>query len=154
MAKVMTDESFESATEVQERLCELICAEVQVFERRGQWVVSLPLECSDGDRLVAHLKREKDGWRISDKANTWMRLSCENDLSKLLGGTRGKLYEQVLSESGIREDDGELLVDVRDDELALGLFRMARAMSRVEDLGRWGRGHSNDNPSLSTSTFA
>lgn len=129
-----------SVVEIQERLCKLMCQEVRVIERRGQLVVSLPFEGRDGDHLVAHLTHEGAGWRISDRANTLMRLSYENDLSKLLSGARGKLYEQVLRESGISEDDGELFVIVDDDDLARGLFRLGRGMSRLEDLGLWSRG--------------
>ncbi|WP_377154751.1 DUF1828 domain-containing protein [Roseateles sp. UC29_93] len=129
-----------TVADIQERLCKLMCLEVRVVERRGQLVVSLPFEGRDGDHLVAHLKHEGDRWRISDRANTLMRLSYENDLSKLLSGARGKLYEQVLRESGIAEDDGELFVIVDADDLARGLFRLGRGMSRLEDLGLWSRG--------------
>lgn len=128
------------AEDIQEHLCGLMCQEVRVVDRRGQLVVSLPFEGRDGDHLVVHLQPEAQGWRISDRANTFMRLSYENDLSKLLSGARGKLYEQVLRESGILEDDGELFIVVGTDELARGLFRLGRGMSRLEDLGLWSRG--------------
>ncbi|WP_431286369.1 DUF1828 domain-containing protein [Roseateles chitinivorans] len=129
-----------TAANLQERLCELVCQEMQLVERRGQWMVSLPFEGRDGDHLVAHLTQQGDGWRISDRANTLMRLSYENDLPKLLSGARGRLYEQVMRESGISEDDGELFIIVGADDLARGLFRLGRGMSRLEDLGLWSRG--------------
>jgi hypothetical protein len=126
--------------DIQKQLCEMLCREIQVVERWGNLIVSLPFEGRDGDHPVVYLARAGDGWRLSDQAKTLMRLSYENDLTKLLTGARGKLYEQVLRESGISEDDGELFVSVGADELALGVFRMGRGMSRLEDLGLWSRG--------------
>ena len=129
-----------SRTNLQQHLCTMLCREVQVVERRGQLMVSLPFEGRDGDHPVVHLSQEGEGWRLSDLAKTLMRLSYENDLSKLLSGARGKLYEQVLRECGVSDQDGELVVKAGAEELVQGLFRLGRCICRLEDLGLWSRG--------------
>ena len=129
-----------TALDVQNQLCEALCRELRAIERNGRLAVSLPFEGRDGDHPVAYLSREGDGWRVSDQAKTLMRLSYENDLTKLLTGARGKLYAQVLRECGISDQDGELVVIVGPGDLARGLFRLRRGMCRLEDLGLWSRG--------------
>lgn len=66
-----------------------------------------------------------------------MRLSYENDLDKLLHGARARLFQSVLSESGLREDDGELFSVVPADALMGGLFALGQGIVRIEDLGLW-----------------
>jgi len=68
-----------------------------------------------------------------------MRLSYENDLSRLLSGARERLYLAILEESGLKEDDGELFTEVALDGLVTGLFALAQGVLRVEDLGLWTR---------------
>lgn len=70
---------------------------------------------------------------------TLMRLSYENDLAKLLSGARERLFNTVLAEAGISEDDGELYLDVPADALTRGLFALGQGVTRVEDLGLWTR---------------
>ena len=71
--------------------------------------------------------------------STLMRLSYENDLQRLLSGARETLYESILAESGLTEDDGELYVDVPADHLPTGLFRLGQGLTRVEGMGLWTR---------------
>ena len=89
--------------------------------------------------LTAYVEPATAGWRISDKGSTLMRLSYENDLNKLLSGARERLYNTVLLESGLQEDDGELYSEVPLDGLSVGLFSLAQGITRVEDLGLWTR---------------
>lgn len=70
---------------------------------------------------------------------TMMRLSYENDLSKLFSGARGQLLEKILNESGLAEDDGELFMEVPADALPRGLFTLCQGLTRVEDIGLWTR---------------
>ena len=120
-------------------ICSLLCNEVSTTIKGNHLLVSLPLERRDGDMVTLFVEPMTAGWRISDVATTLMRLSYENDLSKLLAGARGKLFYSLLSESGLSEDDGEIFCDVPSDQLAAGLFKLAQGIVRVEDLGLWTR---------------
>lgn len=122
---------------LQHNLCRTFCEDVKVVLRDGLVSVALPLSGRDGDQMVAYLKRAPSGWRISDMGATMMRLSYENDLDKLLTGARGDLFEAILRESGIEEDDGDLFVEVPADALPRGLFTLGQALTRIEDLGLW-----------------
>ncbi len=111
-----------------------------MVERADGYAIGLPMARRDGDYLTAYVSQDDGGWRVSDKGSTLMRLSYENDLDKLLSGAREKLFNTVLVESGLKEDDGELYITVPADALPKGLFALGQGTIRVEDLGLWTRG--------------
>lgn len=129
-----------SAESLRESLCVAFCRDVAVVQRADSIAISLPIVGRDGDHLTAYVSPATGGWRVSDKGATLMRLSYENDLSKLLTGARERLFNTVLQESGIQEDDGELFTVVPADALAMGLFALGQGATRIEDLGLWTRG--------------
>lgn len=126
-------------TEIKTALCNAFCADVQVRDRGGFYTVALPMTARDGDVFTVYVYRARGGWKLSDAATTVMRLSYDNDLGKLFSGPKGKLYETILSEHGISEDDGELYVEVPADKLIQGIFTLSQGMSRVEDIALWTR---------------
>lgn len=125
---------------LRENLCHTFCRDVGVATRDSRTVtVTLPMTGRDGDSIMAYVTEADAGWRISDMGSTLMRLSYEHDLSKLLSGARERLYQAVLNESGLAEDDGELFVEVPADALPMGLFTLGQGITRIEDLGLWTR---------------
>ena len=128
-----------TAEALRESLCATFCRDVAVVQRAGALAVSLPIVGRDGDHLTAYVTPTTGGWRVSDKGATLMRLSYENDLAKLLTGARERLFNTVLQESGLQEDDGELFTEVPADALSMGLFALGQGTTRIEDLGLWTR---------------
>ncbi len=63
-----------------------------------------------------------------------MHLSYDNDVDKLREGTRGKLLQQILSESELGEEEGEFFIDGPADQLGTNVFRFGQALTRVHDL--------------------
>lgn len=124
---------------LQSSLCRTFCSDVSVMVRDDKLSVSLPMSARDGDRMTAYLSPIAGGWRVSDMGTTMMRLSYENDLGRLLTGARGQLFETILKENGLFEDDGELYLDVPADALTRGLFTLGQGLTRVEDIGLWTR---------------
>ena len=124
---------------IKETLCAAFCEDVAVSARGNLLTVSLPMVARDGDSFTVYLSRISGGWRISDAANTMMRLSYENDLSKLLTGPRARLFETILAENGLQEDDGEIFLDAPADRLVRGIFQLGQGLSRVEDISLWSR---------------
>lgn len=124
---------------LQNNLCNTFCSDVRVVMNGENISVSLPMSARDGDRMTAYLRQTAGGWRISDMGTTMMRLSYENDLARLLTGARGLLFETILTENGLAEDDGELYIDVSADALTRGLFTLGQGLTRVEDIGLWTR---------------
>tara|TARA_R110001606_G_scaffold30344_3_gene93812 strand:+ start:695 stop:1474 length:780 start_codon:yes stop_codon:yes gene_type:complete len=122
------------------KLCSAFCQEVAVQLRPGNIArVSLPLSMRDGDLLTAYIKPIAGGWRVSDAGGTMMRLSYEHDLTKFFQGTKKRLFDMIMAEHGLTEDDGDIYVEVSADRLMKGLFSLAQGMTRVEDLGLWTR---------------
>lgn len=122
---------------IEKEICTSLCGSVYVTQRHGMIAVNLPMSARDGDVIVAYLKPDSGGWKISDMATTMMRLSYEHDLNKILSGTRGKLYQTLLSEVGLNDDDGELFMLTDTPSLTRNLFAFAQGITRIYDLGLW-----------------
>lgn len=125
--------------ELKETLCSAFCGNVGIRSSGDLVAVSLPMSARDGDSFCVYLSRTKAGWHLSDAATTMMRLSYENDLNRLFSGPRARLYDTILAESGLQEDDGELFMDVPADQLITGMFRIGQGLSRIEDIALWTR---------------
>ena len=105
-------------------------------------MISTPFSYPDGDHYSIYIKEMGTGLiRISDEANTMMRLSYNTpDVNKYFKGDRGKLMEQILREHKITEDDGNFYVDVPISRIAEGLFQLGQALNKIYDLSYIGRG--------------
>lgn len=120
-------------------LCESWCAELDA-ERVGDGVrMSLPLTELDGDAVTVWLSPTFGGWRISDQGTTLMRLSYQHDIDSLLEGTRGQVFERILTEHSVCYDDGRLIADVAERDLAGSLLQFGHAIQRISDLRFWTR---------------
>ena len=97
--------------------------------------VATPFVFPDGDSYSVYLRQlPSGGFRISDAGGTLMHLSYENDIEKFRDGTRGRLLQQILSESDLSEDDGEFFVETAIGELGSNFFRFGQALTRIHDL--------------------
>ncbi len=122
--------------EIRKTLCSTLCADVNVIERgEGLLFVATPFAFADGDAYSIYLKQlPAGGFRITDMGGTLMHLSYENDIDKFREGTRGKVFNQVLSEMDLAEEDGEFYIDISATSLGTGLFRFGQALTRLHDL--------------------
>lgn len=89
--------------------------------------------------MTAYVAQSAGGWRISDMGTTFMRLSYENDLTKLMSGARARLFDKILTEAGLADEDGEIYLNTPADGLIRGLFTLGQGLSRIEDIGLWTR---------------
>jgi hypothetical protein len=97
--------------------------------------LSLSMVGRDGDHITLYALSNAGGYRVTDHGSTRMRLSYEMDLTDLDKGARGRVYEQILRDCGVEQDDkGSLYSDVPAANFAEGLFNTARAVARVLDL--------------------
>jgi hypothetical protein len=122
--------------EIKKTVCSSLCADVKVIEKGdGLLYVSTPFTFSDGDSYSIYLKTlPAGGIRISDMGETLMHLSYENDIDKFRDGTRKKLFDQVLCEMDLTEENGEFIIDAPADQLGFNLFRFGQALTRIHDL--------------------
>lgn len=120
---------------VQRLLCSALCADVVCTETTVGLRVDTPFRFPDGDGYSIFLQSlPAGGVRLSDKGSTLMHLSYEQDVSKLEEGTRQRVFDQILTESGIANDGGELFVEGPVGALGDIVFRFGQALTRVHDL--------------------
>ena len=121
---------------IRTQVCRALCADVEVRARDdGSLMLSTPFHFPDGDGFRMFLSRlPAGGYRLSDKGSTLMHLSYEQDIDMLREGTRGRVFEQILSEMGVHDDQGEIQLDSAADKLGDGIFRFGQALTRIHDL--------------------
>lgn len=122
--------------ELQNKLCSLLCADVRVIEREeGRMLVNTPFFFSDGDPYQLYIEELPSGIvRLTDSGHTLMHLSYENDIDKFREGTRGKIFEQILLEMAVNEQNGEIYLDITYKDLGSALFRLGQTLTKITDL--------------------
>ena len=93
--------------------------------------VFTPFRFDDGDHLVIVLKRERNGWVLSDEAHTFMHLADDLDEGELRGDTCHPIIANALARSCIEDRDGELIRPVADEGYADALFGFAQGLLTV-----------------------
>jgi hypothetical protein len=118
------------------RLCETLCGKVQIRKTSQDYLQILtPFTFTDGDTFQLYLQEKPGGGvQLTDFGHTLMQMSYENDLAKFREGTRGKLFEQVLANAGMREENGQLVLDAALDNLGAGILRYGQGLTRIYDL--------------------
>ena len=121
--------------EVQKSLCALMCADVKLIKRNGRIVVKTPFSFPDGDPYLIYMTEQPGGAiRLSDAGHTMMHLSYENDVDKFRQGTRGKLFDLVLNQNGVTNEDGELFVDTPPNKIGSAIFKFGQTITSIGDL--------------------
>lgn len=96
--------------------------------------VFTPFQFSDGDHFKIILEKSAEGYRISDEADTFLRLSYDLDLKDLNKGTRAKIISQTLSNLSMQEDDGELVIAASEANLGDALFNFIQGLTKIADV--------------------
>lgn len=128
---------------LESQLCEAMCSTVKVIQKADNlFYVATPFQFSDGDSYSIYLSQhDTGGWRISDKGSTFMHLSYEMDVDDLYEGTRAKIFEQILAEIGLKDLDGELVLDAAPSDLGASIFTYGKALTQIHDLNFLNRVH-------------
>lgn len=123
-------------TLLQEQLCKTLCGQVKIRTTpQGHLQLVTPFTFTDGDSFQLYLQETPGGGvRLTDFGHTLMHLSYENELEKLREGTRGKLFEQVLASSGMKEEAGQLFFESSLADLGSSVLKFGQAITRVYDL--------------------
>jgi len=121
---------------LQENLFTHLCAEVKIKPKNGSlYLIETPFYFPDGDPYQIYIKEMPGGViRLTDMGHTLMHLSYENDIDKFKEGTRGKLFDQIMAETSIETDNGELFIDTPMVHLGNNLFRLGQALTKINDL--------------------
>jgi hypothetical protein len=121
---------------LQDSLCEALCSEIRLREKSESLVsVDTPFSFPDGDPFQIFLREMPGGiLRLTDMGHTLMHLSYENDVDKFLVGTRGNLYQGILSEFDVVDENGELFVTTTIEKVPSAIFKLGQALTKVNDL--------------------
>ena len=121
---------------LQENLCQMLCAEIHLNDRNKKLIiVETPFFFPDGDPYQIYLKEMPNGiiW-LTDMGHTIMHLSYENEVDKFREGTRGKLFNQILAEFSINEENGEFYIETDIENLVSNIFHLGQALTKINDL--------------------
>jgi len=110
-----------------------MCAEVNLRPKNESLVlVETPFFFADGDPYQIFIKEMPGGIiRLSDMGHTLMHLSYENDIDKFRDGTRGKLLEQIIAETFVKENEGEFFIEGQLENIAFNIFRLGQALTKI-----------------------
>src|SRR4030065_2446531 len=81
----------------------------------NRYRVFTPFMFEDGDHLSIVLKRENGKWVLSDEGHTYMHFTYDLDEKDLQRGTRQKIISNALSMFSVQDQEGELVIPIKDD---------------------------------------
>lgn len=94
-----------------------------------------PYTFSDGDHFSIILKKEGKKWILSDEGDTFMHLEILgiSEVS-LLNGTRHKILSAILEQFSVIDRDGELVLEINDNNYDLAFYNFSQALIKISDL--------------------
>lgn len=112
-----------------------VCEKIRLTgEGMDRFRVFTPFLFDDGDHLAIVLKREDSVWTLSDEGHTYMHLTYDLDEKDLQRGTRQKVITNALSMFRIEDREGELLLQVADEQFGDALYSFIQALMKVADV--------------------
>lgn len=113
-----------------------VCEQIELQPQgEGRFLVKNPFRFEDGDHFVITLKREGNGWILTDEANTIMHLSYWMAPDALEEeGNRKEIIDSSLSLFSVENRDGELVKPVKNDRFGDALFNFVQALTKVSDV--------------------
>jgi hypothetical protein len=129
---------------IQDNLCQMLCAEIRLDKKSENLIrVETPFFFPDGDPYQIYIKELPGGnIRLSDMGHTFMHLSYENETNKFREGTRGNIFNQILSETFVSEQNGEFFIETNVEGLVFNIFRFGQAITKINDLTFLNRGRA------------
>ncbi len=113
-----------------------VCEQIELDPQgEGRFIVKTPFRFEDGDHYTIALKREADGWILTDEASTMLHLSYWMDTDVLENeGNRKELVDNSLSLFSVENRDGELVKSVTEGRFGDALFSFIQALTKVTDV--------------------
>ena len=108
---------------------------VEIFsEGKDRFRIFTPFLFDDGDHIVSLLKKANDKWIITDEGHTYMHLSYDMEIKDFEKGTRRKIIDSALSMSGVKDDKGELLINVEKEEFGDAFYNFIQGIVKITDV--------------------
>jgi hypothetical protein len=120
---------------IEQDLRQRVGEQVRLLEEGyGRYRVFTPFRVEDGDHLSIVLRKAGANWVLSDEGHTLMHLSYDMEARDLLRGTRQKIIDNALHAFDVSNQDGELVLRVRDTSFGDALFGFIQALLQVSDV--------------------
>jgi hypothetical protein len=100
----------------------------------NRYRVFTPFLFEDGDHLAVVLKREGNGWVLSDEGHTYMHLTYDLDEKDLQRGSRQKIITNALSVFSVQDFEGELRIAIPEEQYGDALFSFVQALLKITDV--------------------
>lgn len=112
-----------------------VCDQLSVSsEGIDRYVVNIPLTFEDGDKLPVVLKKEDDGWILTDEGHTFMQLTYDLDESDLQDGSRKEIIDRTILASRLRNRQGELILPIEGNRFGDSLYSFIQALIKIDDV--------------------
>lgn len=109
-----------------------ISAEIELVpDGRDRFYVYTPFRFNDGDHISIILKKEPEGWILSDEGHTYMHLTYDIEEQQLFRGIRQDIISKALSAFGVKDRDGELIFEIRDTGYGNALYAFAQSLLKI-----------------------
>ena len=109
-----------------------LSAEIELVpDGRDRFYVYTPFRFNDGDHISIILKKESEGWILSDEGHTYMHLTYDIEEQQLFRGIRQDIISKALSAFGVKDRDGELILEIRDTGYGGALYAFAQSLLKI-----------------------
>jgi len=123
------------AKTIEKAFREKVSAKINMIkEGINRYRSSTPFMFEDGDYLAIVLKQENSHWKLSDEGHTYMHLTYEMDEKDLQRGTRQKIITNTLSSFRVDDRNGELIMDIKDENYGDALYSFIQALMKITDV--------------------
>ena len=120
---------------IEQDFIEKVSEMVQVGpDGKDRFRVFTPFRFDDGDHISIVLKKEQDGWVLSDEGHTYMHLTYDMSEKKLFSGARYQIISNALEAFNVEDRFGELIFKVQEDRFGDALYSFAQALVRMGDV--------------------
>ena len=124
-----------SVETIQNDFRRIVCENIRLAsEGVNRFRVFTPFLFEDGDHLAIVLKREANGWVLSDEGHTYMHLTYDLDEKDLQRGNRQKIITNALSVFSVEDREGELRIVIPEERYGDALFSFVQALLRISDV--------------------
>ena len=120
-----------------------ISTEIELVpDGRDRFYVYTPFRFNDGDHISIILKKESERWILSDEGHTYMHLTYDIDEQQLFRGIRQAIISRALSSFGVKDRDGELILEIKDTSYGDALYAFAQALLKITSVTSISRKHT------------
>ena len=120
---------------IQQDLIDKVSDKIKVIpDGKDRFRVFTPFRFDDGDHITVVLKKESEGWVLSDEGHTYMHLTYDMKQSKLFSGKHYQIISNALDTFNVEDRFGELILKVKEDRFGDALYSFAQALVRMGDV--------------------